>query len=222
MGETLQPVTPGFNRSLRIESRPDRLTGDAGAVVLREILERSGIVPWMVARLKDPRRQEDVTHDLASLIRTGVLLAAQGWRDHDDADALRHDPASRLATSSSAGLTPLADGGGLRRAERKAWNAYLVFLAPSPGDYGENIMVGGIEEDLVGTRKIARAGIADAADVRAALLPLLAIQNAPRLDAVDMPAEIRLRTTELPSKLVDGFLSGASENTLLQLLEEGQ
>jgi hypothetical protein len=77
MGETLQPVTPGFNRSLRIESRVDRLAGDPGAVVLREILERSGIVPWMVARLKDPRRQEDVTHDLASLIRTGVVLAAQ-------------------------------------------------------------------------------------------------------------------------------------------------
>jgi hypothetical protein len=85
MGETLQPVTPGFNRSLRIESRVDRLAGDPGAGVLREILERSGIVPWMVARLKDPRRQADVTHDLASLIRTGVVLAAQGWRDHDDA-----------------------------------------------------------------------------------------------------------------------------------------
>jgi len=50
---------------------------------------------------------------LAALIRTGVRLAAQGWRDHDDADALRHDPAFRLAASSSAGLTPLADGGGL-------------------------------------------------------------------------------------------------------------
>ncbi len=67
----------------------------------------------MTARTVDPRREADVTHDLASLIRTGVLLAAQGWRDHDDADALRQDPAFRLATSSSAGLTPLADGGGL-------------------------------------------------------------------------------------------------------------
>ena len=113
MGETLQPVTPGFNRSLRIESRAGRLTGDPGAVVLREILERSGIVGWMTSRLNDPRRQEDVTHDLASLIRTGVLLVAQGRRDHDDADGLRHDAAFRLAASSSAGLTPLADGGGL-------------------------------------------------------------------------------------------------------------
>jgi Transposase DDE domain group 1 len=111
MGETLQAATPGFNRSLRIESRADRLTGDPGAVMLREILERSGIVGWMTARLKDPRRQEDVTHDLASLIRTSVLLAAQGWRDHDDADALRHDPAFRLAASSSAGLAPLKGAG---------------------------------------------------------------------------------------------------------------
>lgn len=110
----------------------------------------------------------------------------------------------------------------LRRAERKAWNAYLVCLAEAPGDYGQNIMLGGIEEDLVGTRKIARAGIADVVDVRAALLPLLTIQNAPRLDAVDMQAEIRLRTTELPAELIDGFLGGASETTLLQLLEAGQ
>jgi len=112
MGETLQPVIPGFNRSLRIESWADRLTGDPGAVLLREVLERSDIVSWMTARLNDPRRKLDVTHDLASMIRTAVLLSAQGWRDHDDADALRHDPAFRLATSSAAVLTPL-EGPGL-------------------------------------------------------------------------------------------------------------
>jgi hypothetical protein len=42
-----------------------------------------------------------------------VLLAAQGWRDHDDADALRHDPAMQLAVSSSAGLKPLEEDAGL-------------------------------------------------------------------------------------------------------------
>jgi hypothetical protein len=47
MGETLQPVIPGFNRSLRVESRANRLTGDPEAVLLREVLERSGIVLWM-------------------------------------------------------------------------------------------------------------------------------------------------------------------------------
>ena len=113
MGETLQPVSPRFNRSLRVECRQDRLTGEPGAVLLREVLEASGIVGGLRARLKDPRRQADVLHDLPSLLRTAVLLAAQGWRDHDDADALRQDPAMRLACSSSAGLTPLVAEPGL-------------------------------------------------------------------------------------------------------------
>jgi len=109
----------------------------------------------------------------------------------------------------------------LRRADRKAWNAYLVLLAEAEGSYGENVMLSSIEEDLVGTRKIARAGIASAEDIGAALLPLLGIQNAPRLDTVDMAAEIRLRTTELPKELVDAYLSEASESALVQLLEIG-
>jgi len=85
-------------------------------VLLREIVEQSGIIDWMTSRLTDPRSEVEVTHDLVSLIRTSVLLVAQGWRDHDDADALRHDPAFRLATSSAAGLTPLS-GPGLTHAE---------------------------------------------------------------------------------------------------------
>lgn len=126
MGETLQPVTTGFNRALRVESRPDRLTGDPGAILLREVLERSGIVAWMTGRLTDPRRQVDVTHDLASLIRTAVLLAAQGWRDHDDADALRHDPAFRLAISSASGLTPL---GGPGLASQPTLSRFTALMA---------------------------------------------------------------------------------------------
>ena len=126
MGETLQRVTPSFNRSLRIESRTDRLTGDPGAVVLREVLERSGILGWMTARLKDPRSQVDVSHDLASLIRTCVLLSAQGWRDHDEADALRHDPAFRLAASSAAGLTPL---GGPVLASQPTLSRFTALMA---------------------------------------------------------------------------------------------
>jgi hypothetical protein len=110
----------------------------------------------------------------------------------------------------------------LRRAERKAWNSYLVFLAEAAADYGESIMLGSIEEDLVGTRKIAKAGMLTAEDTRLAILPLLAIQNAPHLEAVDMAAEIRLRTTELPAELVDAFLGGAAETSLAQLLENSQ
>ncbi|RDC67475.1 hypothetical protein DLJ49_20950 [Rhodovulum sp. 12E13] len=75
--ETLQPVVTGFNKALRVESRAERLNGDAGAMVLRQIMTRSGIIELMVPQLTDPRRWEDVVHDLPSLIRTSVLLGAQ-------------------------------------------------------------------------------------------------------------------------------------------------
>ena len=133
------------------------------------------------------------------------------------------DPAALIDRWRSASERALkAAQFALRRADAKSWNAYVVLLAEAPGDYGQNIALGAIEEDLVGTRKIARAGIATSEDARAALLPLLEIQNAPQLEAVDMAAEIKLRTSELPTELVEAFLSEAADSTLIQLLEAGQ
>ena len=112
MGESIRLFRPSFNRSLRVDCRSERLTGDPGAVLLREVLDRSDVVDRLGRRLRDTRRQEDVVHDLPSLLRTAVLLAAHGWRDHDDATVLRTDPAFRLAASSRSGTAPL-EGPGL-------------------------------------------------------------------------------------------------------------
>ena len=108
----------------------------------------------------------------------------------------------------------------LRRAHAKAWNTYTVFLTDAAANHAEMVALGAIEEDLTGTRKIARGGVGDVDGVRAALLPLLPIQSAPRLEAVDMVAEIRLRTPELPSRVVDAFLSGAHDALIAKVLEE--
>jgi len=113
MGETLPPFATSFNASLSIEARPERLTGDAGAVLVREVMERTGIVEWMTARLHDPRQPHLVTYPLAELLRTMLVLFAQGWRDQDDADGLRLDPALRCAVAGARGTTPLAEGAHL-------------------------------------------------------------------------------------------------------------
>ena len=110
MGETVSLFTTSFNRSLSVEARPEHLTGDAGAVVLREILEHSGLVERLAAKLTDPRDPKLVTHPFADLLRTSLVLIGQGWRDQNDADALRHDPALRLAVSGDRGTTPLEEG----------------------------------------------------------------------------------------------------------------
>jgi hypothetical protein len=52
------------------------VTGDPGAVLLREVLERSGTVSWMESRLSYPRSKLNVTHDLACLIRSFRLLGS--------------------------------------------------------------------------------------------------------------------------------------------------
>ena len=107
MGETLPLFTPLFNKSVQIESRPEHLTGESGALIQREIMERSGIIDWLAARLHDPRKPELITYPLSDLLRTHLLLLGQGWRDQDDADRLRQDPGLRVGNSARRGTTPL-------------------------------------------------------------------------------------------------------------------
>lgn len=108
----------------------------------------------------------------------------------------------------------------LRAAGQKAWNVYLVLLAEHSTTYAEVVALSLIEEDLSGMRKIARGNVSNSIAVREALLPLIAIQARPELPPVDMPAEIRLRTTELPQEAVDAFLSSAPDAVIAQSLEE--
>ena len=103
----MMPCTLGFNRSLRIEVRGERITGDAGAVTGREVLRRSGVVRWMAKRIRDARDGRRIRHTMTELLRTALLLAAQCRRDHNDAGALRGDPALRLGVSDRAGTAPL-------------------------------------------------------------------------------------------------------------------
>lgn len=102
---TLFPLD--FNGSLRIEARPERLTGDAGAVVLRDVIERLSYTKDLAAKLHDTRHQDFITHPLEELLNTTLCLLGQGWRDRDDADALRDDPVMRLAASVRRGVAPL-------------------------------------------------------------------------------------------------------------------
>ena len=108
MGEQ-QPTlfSMDFNRSIKVEARPERLTADAGVLLQREVIERLGIVDWLAQRIDDPRNQDLITHPMEELIQTSLLLLAQGWRDQDDADTLRDDPAMRLGVSTRSGLSPL-------------------------------------------------------------------------------------------------------------------
>ena len=92
---------------MRVEARAGHLTSDAGVIALREVFERLGLSQYLTDHLADTRKPELTTYSLPELVRTVVLLLALGYRDLDDADALREEPALRLAVSDRKGIAPL-------------------------------------------------------------------------------------------------------------------
>ena len=87
-------------------------------MLVREILERAGIVPWLVGRLANRRRADLVTYPLDALLRTVLVLFGQGWRDQDDTDTLRFDPALRLPWRVSAARSPWRTAATFRPSRR--------------------------------------------------------------------------------------------------------
>ncbi len=113
MPETIPQIRPSFNRSLRLETRPELLSADTGALVQRELMERSGLIDWLTERLHDPRHPSSIRYPLSDLLRTRLLLLGQGWRDQSDADRLRQDPSLRVASRTRRGTAALEEGQGL-------------------------------------------------------------------------------------------------------------
>jgi hypothetical protein len=73
------------------------LTSDAGVLLLADIERRLGIAERLARCLADPRSQDRIHHSLAEMIRFRVLLIAAGYPDANDCDALRADPAFKMA-----------------------------------------------------------------------------------------------------------------------------
>lgn len=114
MGESqISIFQPDFNRSIQVEARPERLTADAGALLLRQLMDSSGLSALLADHLVDARNPLFVEHGFLELLRTMLLLPAQGWRDQLDVTLLREDPVLRLAVSERRGAGVLAERPGL-------------------------------------------------------------------------------------------------------------
>jgi hypothetical protein len=74
-----------------------RLTSDAGVLVLADIERRLEIAERLARCIEDPRSPERVHHTVTEMIRFRVLMIAAGYLDANDCDALRSDPAFKMA-----------------------------------------------------------------------------------------------------------------------------
>ena len=104
--------SPEYNRSIQVEARAEKLTSDAGALLVREVMERLGYSELIARHLTDPRVPGRVRHSQVELVRTALLLLAQGWSGQSDVGLLRADPAFRAAVSSRRGQRPLRAAAG--------------------------------------------------------------------------------------------------------------
>ena len=108
MGERQSTLfRPEFNRSIEVEAREERLSGDAGVLVLREVFSSLGMDEFFKRHLIDPRYGPMVTHPQIEMLRTHLLLLAQGHQDQNDAAHLYNDPMFRLSVSERGGTGPL-------------------------------------------------------------------------------------------------------------------
>lgn len=95
------PILPGLSpvaaKSLTVTFDAGRLSSDGGLVVLREIEARLDLAGTITAPLRDYRDPSRVRHSYADMARARMLMIAAGYEDCDDVDALRADPALKIA-----------------------------------------------------------------------------------------------------------------------------
>ena len=73
------------------------LSSDGGVLLLRDIERRLGIGERLASCIRDRRDPTRVDHRLVEMLRLRMFLIAAGYEDADDCDALRADPAFKLA-----------------------------------------------------------------------------------------------------------------------------
>ena len=81
MGEAQEWLfEPSFNRAVKVRASDERITSDAGLLLLREADHRLGLTESLSQRLVDPRRQHLIRYQLVELLRERVYALAQGYR----------------------------------------------------------------------------------------------------------------------------------------------
>jgi Transposase DDE domain group 1 len=131
MGEAQEWLfEPTFNRAVKVCAGDDRITSDAGLVLLREADHRLGLTESLAQQLADPRRQDLIRYQLVELLRERLYALAQGYSAQDDADRLAHDPAMKLAVWDRPGEQPLEE----RLASQPTQSRLINILTLTPGN----------------------------------------------------------------------------------------
>ncbi len=86
------PFAPHFSRDVVARFDGGQITTEAGALLLRPVEQRTGILRQFADCFRDYRRADLVEHKVSELVRQRVYGIALGYEDLNDHDQLRQDP----------------------------------------------------------------------------------------------------------------------------------
>jgi Transposase DDE domain group 1 len=93
----LSRLSPVAGKSLTATFDAGRLSSDGGVIVLREIATRLQLAETIAGPLCDKRDPFRVRHSYAEMAAARMIMIAAGYEDCDDIDALKRDPALKIA-----------------------------------------------------------------------------------------------------------------------------
>ena len=95
------PTLPGLSavegKLLTATFDAGRLSSDGGVIVLREIAKQLDLAGTITGPLRDDRDPVRVRHSYGEMAMARMVMIAAGYEDCDDVDALRSDPALKIA-----------------------------------------------------------------------------------------------------------------------------
>jgi len=118
------------SRKIHADFNGGRLTSDAGAVLLREVDKRIGLIDALHRGIPDPRHPFFIVHDQKTLLAQRIFGIALGYEDLNDHQSLREDPLFQII--SERGIKddlPLASPPTLCRLEHRVDRPALVSIA---------------------------------------------------------------------------------------------
>ena len=141
----LPGLSPVAGKPLTATFDGGHLSSDGGVIVLREIALKLGIADVITLPLPDIRDPLRITHTYADMALVRMVLIAAGYEDCDDADALRTDPAMKIACGRApetgvdlmsqptlSRLENVADGAALYRIGRGLIDLYCRSYGQAP------------------------------------------------------------------------------------------
>ena len=116
-----------FSRQVVAEFSGERLSSDGGALLLRSVDRKIGLLRRVASCFQDGRDPQRVAHELPVLLGQRIYGLALGYEDLNDHEQLRHDPLLAMLAGQRELDRPLAGKSTLNRME----------LAPQGGAEGQ-------------------------------------------------------------------------------------